>query len=293
MSLPPVHHVSEHAPTTRPVYTAALAVAAPYQLVQARHGWILANPHDFFLGRAMIEYGEYGEIESQFLLGLLSVRAGKVVEIGANVGLHTIPMAKALAQARREMIVFEPQQFLFQNLCANLALNGITNVTAWPLACGNKNEQVYFPLPDYLNNGNFGGVSVSNQASNGGVAVTCVRLDETIGQARVGLLKIDVEGYELFALQGAEQTLMTSRPIVYVENDRVEKSQALIEWLWAHNYQLFWHISPLFNPDNYFKAAQNIYGKLASFNMLGVPRELNIAVEGLQEITNAALHPFL
>jgi hypothetical protein len=32
------------------------------QLVQTRHGWILANPNDFYLGRALIEYGECSEL---------------------------------------------------------------------------------------------------------------------------------------------------------------------------------------------------------------------------------------
>lgn len=268
-----------------------IAVGPPYQLMQTRHGWMLANPNDVYMGRAMLEYGECCEIEYQFLAQLLSVRPGRVIEVGANIGIHSIPLAKALSLEGREMVVFEPQRFIFQNLCANLALNGLTNVTAWPWACGASSEIVYFPLLDYSSPNNFGGISVRPNAQPGNVAVPCVRLDDVIGQDPVSLLKIDVEGYELLVLQGAVETLTRSRPVLYVENDRIEKSQALIEWLWSRNYQLFWHIPPLFNPDNFLKKEANVYGNVASLNMLGLPRELKIPTIGMQEITSATDHP--
>jgi FkbM family methyltransferase len=267
-----------------------MAIAPPYTLVQSRHGLMLANSNDFYLGKAIIEYGECCEIEGGFLVSLMKYRPGKVIEVGANCGVHSVHLAKALAAEGREMTVFEPQPFVFQNLCANLALSGISNVTAWPWACGAKNEVVYFLLPNYNAPNNFGGVSMTGEALPGNVAVPCVQLDDIVGTDAVSLLKIDVEGYELLALQGAIGVLTRSRPMLYVENDRVEKSQALIEWLWEQNYQLFWHIPPLYNPDNFRKNDENIYGNVASFNMVGVPRELEIHVEGLQEITNALDH---
>jgi FkbM family methyltransferase len=268
-----------------------IAVAPPYQLVRARHGWMLANPNDFYIGKAILEYGEYGELEGRLLAALLPVRPGKVVEIGANIGCHSVALARALAIDRRELVVFEPQPFLFQNLCANLALNGLGNVTALPFACGAHAGTVYFSPPDYMVQGNFGGVSMAEAAQPGSVAVSGVRVDDILGTDAVSLLKVDVEGNELGALQGATRVLSTSRPLLYVENDRVEKSRALIEWLWSQNYRLFWHCPRLFNPDNFFEREQNIYGKAGSLNMLGVPRELENPVEGLEEITSAAQHP--
>ena len=268
-----------------------IEVGKPYRLVKAREGWLLANPNDFYLGRAILEYGEFVEFESQFLLGLLSIRSGRVIEVGANSGLHTVSLAKALARERREIVAFEPQPFVFQNLCANLALNGLTNAIAYPWACGAKTETVYFPRVDYDSQNNSGGISMAPEAHPGDVAVPCVRLDDVVGPAPVSLLKIDVEGYELLTLQGAIETITRSRPLMYVENDRVEKSQALIEWLWSQNYRLFWHLPPLFNPDNFFKNAVNIYGPVMSFNMLCLPGELKHHAYELQEITSATYHP--
>ncbi|MFM0324181.1 FkbM family methyltransferase [Caballeronia glebae] len=267
-----------------------MQVAEPYTLVRARHGWMLANPSDFYLGKAILEYGEYGEIEGQFLRQLF-FRPGAIVEVGANVGTHTVALARQAAEQQREMFAFEPQPFIFQNLCANLALNGISNVRAWPWACGANTETVYFASPDYHAPGNFGGVSMHATPANQDIAIPCVRLDDVLADHPVGLIKIDVEGFELETLQGAVDLLAASRPVLYLENDRLDKSQALIEWLWSQDYRLWWHIPPLFNPDNFFGIQENIYGNVASFNMLALPRESEVPVNGLIEVTDATYHP--
>ncbi len=263
---------------------------APYQLVNTRHGPMLANPNDLYVGQALLRYGEYGEIEAHFLLQLIT-GPGSIVEIGANIGSHTVVLARQAAALGAKVIAFEPQPIVFQNLCANLALNGITNVRAWPQACGARPETVFFAQPDYARQGNFGGVSMQTVLAPGHVAVPCVRLDDVIGDEQVSLIKLDVEGFELSALHGAVQTLQRCRPTLYMENDRVDNSRALIEWLWAQGYRLWWHVSRLYNPHNHFGSGENVYGNLASFNMLALPRESSITVEGLAEITDATHHP--
>ncbi|CAN5416298.1 hypothetical protein BH11PSE11_BH11PSE11_00820 [soil metagenome] len=284
MTPPPPVPVSSQAPS--------IDLAPPYKMVQSRHGWMLANPNDIYLGKALLAYGECCEVEVQFLIGLLSMRPGAVVEIGTNIGTHTVPIAKALALQYRELHVFEPQPFIFQNMCANLALNGLQNVRAWPLACGGpQQESVTFARQDYLAQGNFGGVSMAAQNATEGIVVPCVRLDEILGGETVSLIKIDVEGFELFALQGAENILAKSRPVLFVENDRVDNSRALIEWLWSHGYRLWWHVSPLFNAQNFFGNPEDIYGGVSSLNMLCLPRELDLPVPALYEVVSSATHP--
>ena len=273
----------------------AMEVGTPYQLVQARHGWFLANANDFYLGQAMLRYGECCELEVAFLKQLL-FRQGRLVEVGANAGFLTLPLAKALASRGETLDVFEPQPFLFQNLCANLALNCVTNVRAWPFACGAEAGVVSFPAVDYTRPGNFGGISMERAPTRAGAqamsTAPCVRLDDFLGDVPVGLLKVDVEGFELNVLTGAASILARSRPLLYLENDRVAQSRALIEHLWAVDYRLFWHAPALFNRDNHSGQAENIYGNVVSLNMLGVPKGLDITVNGLSEITDAGVHPF-
>jgi hypothetical protein len=64
---------------------------------------------------------------------------------------------------------------------------------------------------------------------------------------KVGLLKIDVEGYELRVLKGSRALIQRPRPLLHVENDRVEHSQELIEWIGeaGHNAGLILSITAL------------------------------------------------
>ncbi|KAB0644986.1 FkbM family methyltransferase [Burkholderia latens] len=251
---------------------------------------MLANRYDTYIGQALIEYGEYCELETQFLLRWID-RAGTVLEVGANIGSQTVALAKAAKAVGADVIAFEPQPFIFQNLCANLALNAVENVTAWPFACAQQPGTIGLERPNYRQPGNFGGVSLRPGVTPSGIEVPCVRLDDIARGCNIRLMKIDVEGFELQVLQGAQEILTNHRPVLYVENDRVDQSPKLIEYLWGQNYHLWWHITPLFNPQNFSGNAVNRYPGLATFNMIGLPREFAISPDGCEAIVDATFHP--
>lgn len=272
-----------------------LDVAPPYQLVLGRHGWMLCNLNDIYMGKAISTYGECCESEAQFLLQLAHY-GGTVVEAGANMGIHTVPLGRFLATGGRKLLAFEPQPVIYQQLSANLALNGLTNVTAWPYACGAAAGTAAFPAPNYRQAGNFGAISMDGSGlldSASVVTVPCVKVDDMATAEHVGLMKVDVEGFELNVLKGAAATIARCRPLLYVENDRVENSRDLIEWLWAAGYKLWWHAPRLFNPDNYFGAGENLYAKIVSLNMLGVPKEASVEVPNMTIVADSGFHPML
>jgi hypothetical protein len=72
--------------------------------------------------------------------------------------------------------------------------------------------------------------------------------------------------------------------VLYVENDREEKSAALIGQLLGLGYRLYWHLPPLFNPKNYFGATENVFGARYSGNMLGIHASIEQHIQGLREI---------
>ena len=265
-------------------------LSAVNYLVHGRHGWFVANGNDFYLGYALMRYGEYAEQEGVFLASLL--RTGdNVVEVGANIGSHTVGLAQKVGQQGR-VIAIEPQPVIHQYLCANLALNSLFNVTTHNCGCGASEETLTIPPIDYAaqTQQNFGGVSLLR--SQEGIPVKVFPLDQLAGELpSLRLLKIDVEGMEGEVIKGASDLISRFRPCIYVENDRVEKSRALIEQLMAHDYRLWWHIPGLFNPENHFGEQENIYGNVASFNMLCLPREVQAQVEDLVEITDSSFHP--
>jgi hypothetical protein len=107
---------------------------------------------------------------------------------------------------------------------------------------------------------------------------------DALGLARCHLIKIDVEGMEGEVLAGAAATIARHRPVLYVENDRRAKSAALITQILSLGYELFWHLPPLFNPDNFFRHSTNVFGNIVSYNMLGVPREAKRDISGFRPI---------
>ncbi len=113
--------------------------------------------------------------------------------------------------------------------------------------------------------------------------MSLVTIDQ-LDLAACHLIKVDVEGMEGDVIGGAEATIRRLRPALYVENDRHEKSAALIEQLLGLGYRLYWHLPPLFNPDNYFGVSENLFPGIVSANMLGIHNSFSQNISGLREI---------
>lgn len=244
------------------------------EIMPCRHGTMVFFPHDAYIGGALFKYGEYVEGETRLLCSLLEP-GDIVMEVGANIGCDTVPLARAVTNAGR-VFAIEPQRIIHQMLCANLSVNGLWNVFADRLAMGRETGLASVPPVNYAMPGNFGGVSMGPS----GEPVHMATLD-SYGFGRLDLLKIDVEGMELDVLQGAADTIRRLRPTIYCENDRQEKSAALIAHLKSLDYDLFWHTPRMFSADNFRGDAQNIFGETVSLNMLCFPSEHKRTADGL------------
>jgi FkbM family methyltransferase len=230
---------------------------------------MLYNAHDLHIGLSLQLYGEWAEAELE-LLGLFLQPGDVAVDVGANVGTHTIFFARRVGPAGL-VHAFEPQRIVFQTLCANVALNSLTNVHAHPVAVGSAPGVARVPAIDYHRPANFGGVSLAGVTD--GEAVPVRPLDE-LDLPRCKLLKMDVEGMELPVLEGARGLLARCRPLIYLENNDARRSRALIEALLALDYRLFWHFSRFYNPGNFAGNPENVFGKLVDLNMIAVSRDL-------------------
>jgi FkbM family methyltransferase len=237
-------------------------------LVFGRDGTFLVNRHDIFIGQAVDVYGEYVPEEARFLRAL--VKPGdNVIEVGANMGAHTVGLAKAIAPGL--MVAFEPQPNLYALLQAQIALNHLSNVRALNAGCSDCAAELNITRYDYLEDGNFGGCTLGD---GDGDLVAVVRLDDVIATDReIRLIKIDVEGMEEAVIRGGIELIKRCKPLLYVEHDRVEKSRSLVACLLELGYRLWWHVPPLFSGDNFFAEPMNVYDRLASFNMICAPVE--------------------
>jgi len=252
-----------------------------------RNGPVLINRHDVYIGGSLKHYGEFSHLE-WVLLEQLTPEGSIVCEVGANFGAHTVNLGK-LVGPNGAVHAFEPQRLVFQGLCGNVALNGLQNVWCYHLAVGNESGQITVPPINYTEAANIGGLSLREDGP--GERVGLVKLDDVLDVPELQLIKIDVEGMEENVLKGAAGLIAKHRPGLYVENDRLEKSESLIRYIQSLSYRLYWHLPPLFNPDNYFNEQTDIFGNVASINMLCIPSETNLQIEGLIEISDPKRHP--
>jgi len=251
------------------------------RVTRTRHGLMVYNRHDMYIGRSLDRYGEFSEGECDLFRQL--VQPGSVVvEAGANCGAHTLVLSELVGE-KGVVCAFEPQRVVFQALCANMALNGRTNAHCRPEALGATPGAVFVPTLDHNTEQNFGGLGLGSYQSGEEVPVTTV---DSLGLPRCDMLKADVEGMELSVLKGAANTIEEHRPILYVENDRREHSAALIEYIMSLGYDLYWHLPPLFNPANYFDNPTNEFGRIVSANMLCVHSSVKSSIAGLRRIEN-------
>ena len=257
-----------------------LSLPAHVGLTQTRDGPMLFFSTDRYIGGSLARYGEYCHLEAE-LLQQLADAGDVVVEAGANIGAHTIGLARQVGPTGR-VHAFEPQRMVHQMLCANVVLAGLGNVDTRNAGLGAAPAMLRLTEPDYMQTGNFGGVAL---AETGTDMVQVLTLD-SLQLPRVDLIKIDVEGMEEQVLHGGSDTIARCRPILYVENDRDDRAQSLLRLMLDWNYQLWWHTPPLFNPDNLRGVAENEFRGLMALNVLGIPREREMEVGNLRPITS-------
>lgn len=235
---------------------------------RCKHGLFMFNRNDRFIGRSLDCYGEWCESELDLLLRFC--RAGDVVvDVGANIGSHTVTFAKAVG-ASGTVVALEPQRLAFQLLCGNIALNVLTNVRALPKAAGAQAGQAKIPALRWDEPHNFGAVSLLNQ-SLPGEDVEVIALD-SLALPACRLIKIDVEGMEPDVLAGARETIRRCQPLLFVENNTVEHAAQTIAAVAQIGYRAWWHLGLYYKAANFFHNRENVFAPFKpEANMLCMP----------------------
>lgn len=156
----------------------------------------------------------------QFEIALLKrmLRTGMTfVDVGANVGLYTV-IASRLVGESGKVYAFEPEPKNFHLLKENLSSNNSTNVQVQMLAVGNQNGHMTL----HLEKNSVGTHSLINKHGIEGeqIMVDTIKLDDWFANVteEIDLLKIDVEGYEPFVLEGSQSLLHRTRYVVFEYN---------------------------------------------------------------------------
>lgn len=221
-----------------------------------------------FIGRSLYAYGEWGGEEASVIAGLASSRTGYALDIGANIGF----MSMAMLDAGCHVMAFEPQPALFDLLKENTSgWNSSTEIMCSPVALSDFCGVSTMPRIRYGEKGNYGALALGQRSELGTITVGCRTLD-SLEISPVGFIKIDVEGHEMQVLRGARATILRNRPIMYIEDDRPEKSLALQELIKGMDYTIERHYPRLFRENNFAGNPVNIWNaEYSSHNLICRP----------------------
>lgn len=142
------------------------------------------------------------------------VRPGMtVVDVGANVGFHTVLLSRLVGPAGR-VHAFEPLPETIGMLRANLWRHGCANTVVHPMAVSDQAGVVELEIDPEGGSGTHIGA--------GDLRVRCTTLDEALADTRVDVLKVDVEGAEPMVLRGAAALIARSPKLLAVVEFRRE-----------------------------------------------------------------------
>lgn len=143
------------------------------------------------------------------------IKPGTVfLDIGANYGQMSILLSRQMKNAT--IYAFEAEPFVFSILEKNIKANGCDNIKAIYGAVHNKGgEELFFPEPDFQRFDSYGSYGIDVNAS-AGRKVKSIAIDDLNIEEKISCMKIDIQGSDLFALQGAKETILKNKmPIIF------------------------------------------------------------------------------
>lgn len=161
------------------------------------------------------------------------IKSGQVVyDVGAHVGYYSLLAATRVGR-EGHVWAFEPVPENFAFLQRHIELNRIPNITCMQTAIARSSGTTYFRM---------GGTrSTGKLSSQGELAVAALCLDDLVSACSAPLpnvIKLDIEGAELDALQGARNLLLASHPKLYVATHSESLHRDCIEYLAGMKYEV-------------------------------------------------------
>jgi tetratricopeptide (TPR) repeat protein/precorrin-6B methylase 2 len=214
---------------------------------ETRVGILQYLPHDDPVGKSLDWYGEYLQPQLD-LLGKLLRPGSTVLEVGAGIGVHALYLAQRLGP-EGHLLASEARPVLQRMLRQNLPANGASNVTV-------LSQMV-------------GGLRGETEMAE---SVDGLQLEQLI------LLMVGEDVDSLMVLEGAQETLWRLRPLLLAAAEDETKVQALAGRARAFGYRCWKMVVPLFNPDNFNRRDDDIFGGRAALALLAIPEELDVEV---------------
>ena len=210
-------------------------------LVWARSiGGEVLVPLDDLVGRALYFFGDL-DPKVTWVISRLLAPGDIALDIGANLGFLSLFMARIVG-AHGTVHAFEPNPVLCNILKQTFARNHDSNIRLHPVALGASAGEMELRVP----RDNLGAASLVRQTTSDLAYAHAVRvagLDDLAAQESIAgpnFVKLDVEGFELEVLKGAEKFFSNSQPsILFESNDRSggRETAPVMKWLHEHGYR--------------------------------------------------------
>ena len=198
--------------------------------------------------------GRYDDGKIAVLLSLLRP-GGIALDVGANIGFYTVPLAVHAKAIGSRVVAFEPLEGNAAWLRHNLGLNDCLDVVqVIETALGNKSGLAEIVLTDdFLGGGTVGNATIMSRAlyeeRYAQFARREIKIDTLdrswLGEGRIDVVKLDVEGSETHFLEGGRNTIAAHRPAFLIEINRVHHALRGIN---------FDEVVPSLLPERYFFA---------------------------------------
>lgn len=174
----------------------------------------------------ILNFKNYEGIYFDFFLILIK-EAKIIFDIGANIGWYGLNAAKQ--NKKIKVYAFEPIKETFGYLVKNIKINQLKNIIPNNIGLSNKNSTVsFFVNPEH--SGSASEKKITDKNINR-VKVTLRKLDDYCVDnkiIKIDLIKCDVEGAELFVLEGGKNVFQKFKPILLIE--------ILRKWAKKYNY---------------------------------------------------------
>jgi FkbM family methyltransferase len=186
-----------------------------YILVPDVNGFImLVNARDAGIGRELRKYHIHEPILTRLINPFIN-NGDTILDIGANIGYYTLLFAHRVGLDGL-VIAVEPEPNNFTLLTLNLQLNNIKNVRLYQVAIGDSVGEAKLYISDFSN---WHSLRTKNpeKAKNIQVPLTTIDALRRDLNRPINLIRMDIEGFEVQAIKGGEQTLKYDRPYLVME----------------------------------------------------------------------------
>jgi FkbM family methyltransferase len=194
---------------------------APIRIGRGRfHNYLVDLDLSQAVEREFYFLGYHYERDLQLLIDAIVKPGDTFIDVGANLGFVSLHAARRVGPEGR-VIAFEPQSACCARIARNIDLNHIKHIEVHNIGLSDRTGVLTLKLP--------AGVSALatfawDEAVDGTKASEMTEVpisvgDDAVREQIIGnlMIKVDVEGYELFVLRGFDETIRRYRPPMFIE----------------------------------------------------------------------------